>query len=175
MMAARVARQVYPYEQMRDQFGLLHRLLTKRLEQKQRVYLTGHSLGGGLAMLVSLTLNNDAVGVVTVNSPGTFVTAGLLGRVDPFGQQKDHDLQVMKSVNVQANNDLVSKVDTAVGETLPLVCRDKNYMSCHMLGDAICEIITACGDVQNRTLRFSPFEGQCASTHYKWVSDAGDP
>lgn len=71
-----------------------------------KIYLTGHSLGGGIASLVAAKKGD--VPVVTFNAPGmlrSFVSSHF---IDLFGLIHYHLLDKSKFLHIRANGDLVS-------------------------------------------------------------------
>jgi len=101
--------------------------------------LTGHSLGGGLAAVVSGRLGLDSV---VFSAPGNEFTRKIFG----LDSQKSQ-----KYVNVIPDNDVVPRVDEHEGVVQRILCRDakgreESATVCHRLGKTVCELWRLCGD-----------------------------
>lgn len=165
--AIEIARKVYPYDQLLNQFKLLSELLERR--KGGRVYMTGHSLGGGIALLAGLHRSQDPAPprAVTFCSPSTFYTAKLLGLTDvaPAGADLPNDeLQMMRAVQVKPAHDPVSSTDAPVGAVMPLLCRAQAKTKCHSITQAMCELIATCGDA-GRDVRFRVKADKCSESY----------
>lgn len=101
------------------------------------IYLTGHSLGGGLASAIGGMLNLSAV---VFSAPGIQATSALL-KPQPSLANVLHG-----EVNIVPNNDIVPKVDRQAGVVLPIECPFANPLRCHQLTHSVCEILASCGD-----------------------------
>lgn len=115
--------------------------VTNRTSQK--VYITGHSLGGGLATAVGAIYDIPAV---TFSAPGLEATSAIL-RPSP-----KESLLIRGGVNVIPTYDVVPMVDQQAGTTLRIQCPLENPVKCHMLRNTMCELLSACGDGGGRRL-----------------------
>lgn len=103
----------------------------------ETVYLTGHSLGGGLADAMGGILGIPAV---TFSAPGIGDTSAIL-TPSPDLQELRHE-----GVNIMPNGDMVPQVDKQSGMVLPIDCPFPAGFACHSLQPTLCEILAACGD-----------------------------
>jgi hypothetical protein len=85
--------------------------MAKRIKGDYRLYVAGHSLGGGLAQLVSA--HTTYLGI-TFNAPGMKKLAQRLSKQSVFGFHSSNCL------NVVLKNDPVSSFGTLLGKTLKL-------------------------------------------------------
>lgn len=108
--------------------------------KNETVYVTGHSLGGGLATMVGGMLNIPAV---TFSAPGIGDTSAIL---DPQPDLKTFLLRLRHiGVNVVPDGDAVPQVDKQSGMVVPLDC-NASALDCHALKRTMCKILAACGD-----------------------------
>ncbi|CAK9090665.1 unnamed protein product [Durusdinium trenchii] len=102
--------------------------LLKEEEPHRKIYVSGHSLGGGLAHLVASELQLPAV---TLSAPGVVETAGLLG-LEPLELQ---DL----TVNVIPDRDPIpANSGKQGGVTVPIPCIVGEAPECHRVFNTIC-------------------------------------
>lgn len=126
-----------------DQIRKLLEAVTNIMEKHEdAVYVTGHSLGGGLASMIGGMLQIPAV---TFSAPGIGDTSKIL---DP--PEHVTDAQFVKGirhmdVNVIPEGDVVPKVDRQAGMIVPLDC-DASTAQCHWLNRTMCTILEVCGD-----------------------------
>eukprot|EP00929_Paragymnodinium_shiwhaense_P116974 TRINITY_DN8705_c0_g1_i1.p1 TRINITY_DN8705_c0_g1~~TRINITY_DN8705_c0_g1_i1.p1 ORF type:complete len:973 (-),score=141.40 TRINITY_DN8705_c0_g1_i1:2-2920(-) len=107
----------------------------------RRYYLTGHSLGGGLAKLVSAELSVPAI---TFSSPGLQSTRQMLttGSETEMVQQLEELHKI--SYTVVPDNDLVPRVDEQVGTVVKIAC-EEGPLGCHHFGQTLCQLLFSCG------------------------------
>jgi len=103
----------------------------------QKLYITGHSLGGGLATAVGAIVNIPAV---TFSAPGLEATSAIL---TPSPQE---EVLTSRGVNVVPRKDVVPMVDVQTGSTLRIECPLNSTFQCHRLDNTMCELLAACGD-----------------------------
>lgn len=103
------------------------------------IVLTGHSLGGSLAKIVAAATN---VPVVGVSSPGVFLSARGVG--------VDGDRLKYLESNLVCENDMFPWLDRMQGSVFHLACAKPNPLLCHQPGQAICELVRACGGFEPR-------------------------
>eukprot|EP00435_Cladocopium_sp_Y103_P013817 s2319_g3.t1 len=107
----------------------------------RRFYLTGHSLGGGLAKLVALEVGRKSV---TFASPGLRYTSEmLLSKETAVASDQLLSAGDRLGTVVVPEHDLVSRVDQQLGAELGIAC-DKNPLSCHTLTHIIWELHQGC-------------------------------
>eukprot|EP00913_Durusdinium_trenchii_P010608 g9952.t1 len=124
--------------------------LLKEEEPHRKIYVSGHSLGGGLAHLVASELQLPAV---TLSAPGVVETAGLLG-LEPLELQ---DL----TVNVIPDRDPIpANSGKQGGVTVPIPCIVGEAPECHRVFNTICMLLKQCGDPIQRNIpcNFCPME-----------------
>lgn len=138
--------------QIRKWFGLdySHEILSAKLKtliQKSEkegvsVVVTGHSLGGLLAGVVS---SQTGVPALAFSPPGQRLNQIRLG-ID------EHSLY-RSMIVVQPEKDVVPRVDEQIGFTQNIVC-DKSAHICHLTSATACELYRSCGERLNRVLNF---------------------
>mmetsp|Transcript_114713 Transcript_114713/g.320569 ORF Transcript_114713/g.320569 Transcript_114713/m.320569 type:complete len:137 (-) Transcript_114713:71-481(-) len=131
--------------------------------------MTGHSLGGGIALLASLHRSSDPIPprAVTFCSPSTYYTAKLLGMSDTTtkGDELPNDsLQMLRAVQIKPAHDPVSGTDAPVGAVMPLLCRAQAKRKCHTLVQTMCELIATCGD-SGRGIKYRVRGEKCAEVY----------
>jgi len=108
---------------------------------ERRFYLTGHSLGGGLAKLVALEVGKKSV---TFAAPGLRYTSQmLLSKETAVGSNELLAAGDRLGTVVVPEHDLVSRVDQQLGAELGIAC-DKNPFGCHSLQHIIWELHQGC-------------------------------
>mmetsp|Transcript_77617 Transcript_77617/g.241827 ORF Transcript_77617/g.241827 Transcript_77617/m.241827 type:complete len:580 (+) Transcript_77617:3-1742(+) len=134
---------------------LTHVITTMQKEPEREYYITGHSLGGGLAKIVALKalVKGLELPAVTFMSPGLMSTQYLVegqdlyGKID--GQKSDAYLRDnMLAVTVMPENDIVSRIDSQTGQVVPIGCPAGNPLRCHLMGTGLCEIFETCGSAR---------------------------
>jgi len=121
-----------------DLFDYVQNVSASRTNRTAEVlYITGHSLGGGLATVVGAILDIPAV---TFSAPGLEATSAILQPSPPEGEL------LRRGVNVAPLFDLVPMVDQQTGSTLRVACPRKSPLQCHRLRNTMCELLSSCGD-----------------------------
>jgi hypothetical protein len=133
----------YRQSQWKGLYNYVKEAKTNATQAKRMLYLTGHSLGGGLAAAVGGSLRIRAV---TFSAPGLGATSIMLD--PPTGGPKASDLRHYVA-NVMPAGDIVPMVDTQVGDILGIDCT-LSASECHGLQNTVCEIMAACGDGAGR-------------------------
>lgn len=134
---ARVSTPIYSDGLQKQYFSHLLEDVQRRRDQfpERRLYITGHSLGGGLAKLVAAKVGIPAV---TFMAPGLESTSYLV-----FRQNMIQDLHNV-ALTVMPDNDVVSRVDIQSGITIKTEC-EGNMLHCHLLYPTICNFLDRCG------------------------------
>eukprot|EP00668_Euglena_longa_P038892 GGOE01050015.1.p1 GENE.GGOE01050015.1~~GGOE01050015.1.p1 ORF type:complete len:846 (+),score=285.88 GGOE01050015.1:45-2540(+) len=108
---------------------------------RREVILTGHSLGGGLAKLVSAKLR---VWSVTFSSPGI-----VWARVAEDTNIRLDDVDTY-TMTVVPRGDFLSGVDREGGQVVYIDCpksvRGRDLTGCHYISSTICTLLRRCGD-----------------------------
>jgi hypothetical protein len=103
-----------------------HIIRLKEEHPTSNIYLTGHSLGGGVAGVISAHLNIPAI---TFSSPG-------LGY-----SYKTYDIELKKLINNFVNvvpmSDPVPLLDSQVGQIQNIECNTEEPLSCHSIYNTI--------------------------------------
>jgi len=118
------------------------RLVHDSLLPGEKLFLTGHSLGGGLAQAMGGIFDVPAV---TFSAPGLAATSAILSP-KPNLQNLRHN-----GVNIMPWSDPVPKIDGQAGTVMPIDCAFANPMQCHRLAHTMCEVLAACGDGGGRS------------------------
>lgn len=103
--------------------------------------VTGHSLGGALAGIVSAKLGVEGLGV---SAPGLRYQ---LDRMELIASDLQHGF-----TEIEPTNDLVPKIDEQRGMVSWIKC-DISLLSCHSLVKTTCELWSQCGDPRGRDYR----------------------
>jgi len=135
-------------------------------ERRKRVVLTGHSLGGGMALIVGAFLN---IPTVAITPPGVYQSIAKhrslqkrQGRVPKMpvdseiaAPHLDSTASIHhQSLSLVVENDWISAIfDKHTGMVQTMTC-DRSDMalqlSCHMLESTLCHIHRHCGDHRHR-------------------------
>jgi len=120
-------------------FASLLTYVERRLKEDpgREFFITGHSLGGGLAKLVAARAGLRAV---TFMAPGLSATGHVVYRNAP-----QDELHGDEMLTVQPSYDIVSRIDTQTGLVVPVGCSKTDGLYCHLIGPALCEIFRHCG------------------------------
>lgn len=117
---------------------LLRYVERRKLEEPEReCFITGHSLGGGLAKLVAAKVGLRAV---TFMAPGLSTTSHVVYRSFSGDILRGNEV-----LTLQPSNDIVSRLDEQTGLVVPIHCSKASGLYCHLLGPALCEMYDQCG------------------------------
>ena len=110
------------------------------LEKYAKIEITGHSLGGGLALITGAQAHVNAVGL---SAPNT-----VLGRNTVTPRITREELEKF-SFNVVPERDVVPLIGDASKHVEHLSCRAdlQSSFSCHNARRALCEMLYSCGSV----------------------------
>jgi len=134
-----------------------------KTEPNREYYITGHSLGGGLAKIVSLKALVDGLDLpaVTFMSPGLLATQYLVS--DQLFEKSIHGQMTQAylrdnelAVTVMPENDIVSRIDTQTGQTVSIGCTASSPLTCHLMGQGLCTIFWECGSGRRNQDLFIP-------------------
>ncbi|KAJ3436602.1 remodeling and spacing factor [Anaeramoeba flamelloides] len=116
------------------------------------IFITGHSLGGGIASIVSSSFDHDdlkkknmlnKIKSITFNSPGIAYSR------KKFSFDSDEKI-ILENINrnsiaVKAQYDLVGYIDKPQGMVQYIECLEKNPLHCHYLGSGLKVLWNGCG------------------------------
>ncbi|KAJ3444193.1 alpha/beta-hydrolases superfamily protein [Anaeramoeba flamelloides] len=116
------------------------------------IFLIGHSLGGGIASIVSSSFDKDdlkkknmlnKIKSITFNAPGISYSR----KKFLFGKGEKIILENINrnSISVKAQYDLVSRIDMSQGIVQYIECLEKNPFSCHSLINELKVLWNGCG------------------------------
>lgn len=104
----------------------------------EQFYITGHSLGGGIATIVASFLHIPAI---TFSAPGLYSTSQMLDPSPKLEEIRTYTL------NVVPMWDLVPQADAQTGTQLGIDCdTPEDPLSCHRLSNTMCNLMSSCGD-----------------------------
>ncbi len=130
-------------EKVDEVYLIAQKYRNKSLQNKDEFIISGHSLGGIIAGIISAKLEVSGIAL----SPAGIST--LLKRYDINDEEK-----VLKSLTtITMQNDIFGKVDKHLGSVNQLACRydtSNNSNICHYPSSMLCEIYLACGDIRGR-------------------------
>eukprot|EP00931_Biecheleriopsis_adriatica_P056859 TRINITY_DN33725_c0_g1_i2.p1 TRINITY_DN33725_c0_g1~~TRINITY_DN33725_c0_g1_i2.p1 ORF type:complete len:829 (+),score=93.54 TRINITY_DN33725_c0_g1_i2:3-2489(+) len=114
----------------------------RRAENPHRqFFLTGHSLGGGVASLASWFISqktpNKQLPAIGFAAPGIVLTSTLV-----FNEPYKHELAPI--FVVQPEHDLVSRLDYQPAVSIPLECSG-GPIHCHSIFNTVCTVLRQCG------------------------------
>lgn len=123
----------------KNYYSTLLEHVQERVKQypERSFYITGHSLGGGLAKLVSI---ETKVPAITFSSPGVAATRDLVAAHEEDGEDWLH----RASYTVIPDNDVVPRVDGQLGVQIPIGCKAAPW-KCHSSGETLCDLVHSCG------------------------------
>jgi len=109
--------------------------------------ITGHSLGGGIAIAAGGSLGIPSI---SFSGPGSHFSRWRFGTTEERAYRTGLD--------VKPEIDIVHKIDRHDEMGQYIVCRDetgahRDSGTCHMIGTTICELWRACGDHRQRDFR----------------------
>lgn len=157
-----LSNRIYGEKMQKQYFSELLDYVRSRMraEPQRRFYLTGHSLGGGLAKLVAAAVDSERhkpetgllqpglfvdvkspkphLQAVTFMAPGVAITSFVV-----FGRYLPGELRAT-GLTVVPDNDVVSLVDRQSGTVVPLDCPE-SPVTCHRVYQAVCTILDQCG------------------------------
>jgi len=149
-----ICRRVYMLQDARFTLTFMHLLEEVKARMKshpdRNFYITGHSLGGGIAKLVAAEVQREELQhagrhvemtAVAFAAPGIGVAEALL-----FGEDK-LSTNRYTSVTVRPRQDIVSRIDHNTGATIPVGCRG-NPRHCHSIYATLCAFYTKCGSLR---------------------------
>lgn len=152
-----ICRHVYVQQDGNFSLSFLNLLnmVTNRMTSypNRTYYITGHSLGGGIAKLVAaealrrerlLPGTNVEMTAVAFAAPGIGVAEALL-----FGQDMKSTNR-LTSITVQPQNDIVSRIDHNTGSTIPVECHG-SPRHCHSVYATLCAIYRNCGSQRSNS------------------------
>lgn len=122
-------------------------------------YITGHSLGGGVAKLVKLAIKipqRARLQVVTFAAPGVHHAAHVL--MHQMDSEKIRDLHAKMTdesvslVAVRPSNDIISLIDQSRGQTWVVSCSGTFY-ECHSIYRTLWDIFSVCGSMRGSVLK----------------------
>eukprot|EP00755_Sulcionema_specki_P024641 Sspe_Gene.15142::Locus_5257_Transcript_1_1_Confidence_1.000_Length_2715::g.15142::m.15142 len=113
---------------------------TEKISKERDVTLTGHSLGGALAIIAGSKLRHVAI---AFHGPGVLLSHRKFGIPSP-------DRVHRYAVNVIPENDVVPSVDRMGGEVHNVLCATKRHDVCHIMESTVAELWTACHSVRRR-------------------------
>lgn len=125
--------------------------------RRREFYITGHSLGGGLAKIVALKALTERMELpaITFMSPGTEATQyvveeGLQNEIreivqGDFGETAQYLRERALTVTVMPANDVVSRIDAQTGQVVPIGCSSASPLRCHSMGTGLCQMFRDCG------------------------------
>lgn len=120
----------------------------RRIPDDREVVLTGHSLGGGMALVVGALSGRH---VVAVQPPGLYHSLAKHQEQDKLKNKRHgwgHQLH-QSSVSLVVENDWISNFDGHGGLVQTITCDGPNAdktMGCHLLEGTLCSLMRHCGD-----------------------------
>jgi hypothetical protein len=167
------------YRWKRERYSSVYEYLKGRLQNEPtRVfYITGHSLGGSIAQIISAQIASDIpssnLAAIAFSAPGVTETISKLG-FEPESLQGH-------AVNLIPDKDPIPwTAGGQPGVNFMMPCID-NGLRCHRMFNTICELMRECGDPHGRILPcgFCPLQAwelfeigkadQCANIHTQYI------
>jgi len=122
----------------------------------ERIVLTGHSLGGGMATIAATLLH---LPVIAITPPGIYMSIAKHHRTqdkeEASGENSDLSSWMHhQSLTLRVENDWVNGIFDDHGGLVQMMMCDRSHQSlqlaCHMLEGTICHIYKRCGDPLGR-------------------------
>eukprot|EP00405_Crypthecodinium_cohnii_P056596 CAMPEP_0206621804 /NCGR_PEP_ID=MMETSP0325_2-20121206/62416_1 /ASSEMBLY_ACC=CAM_ASM_000347 /TAXON_ID=2866 /ORGANISM="Crypthecodinium cohnii, Strain Seligo" /LENGTH=147 /DNA_ID=CAMNT_0054144983 /DNA_START=17 /DNA_END=457 /DNA_ORIENTATION=- len=127
----------------------------RQIPKHKKVVLTGHSLGGGIALIISALTGRLAV---AVQPPGVYHSLAKHLALQANAQWVSREAVHEKSISLVVDGDWIQNFDAHGGLVQTINCDEEHRatgMGCHLLEGAICHLLLHCGD---RAQRFSACE-----------------
>jgi len=134
----------------RDTTAFVKYLLDSVPQKYAGVVVTGHSLGGGLAMITGAQTNVSAIALSGPNA--------MLSRAS-FDPPITAEALNTRTFNIIPERDLVATIDQKAQNYQNIRCSSKDVTACHDSTRSLCEILYACG-TGNR-----PFLCECVTKY----------
>ncbi|KAK8875436.1 hypothetical protein M9Y10_005601 [Tritrichomonas musculus] len=133
-----------PFSLINSYIEIINKFVSSiQLGNGTEIVLTGHSLGGGLAKLVSVMTGYKAV---SYSGPG-------IQAITAFYEWKDNNIG-QSFINVVPNLDPVAGVDQSTGSSFLIPCNE-GLIACHSIIRTMCMLATICTDsLNNQTYSF---------------------
>ena len=120
----------------------------RQIPREQEVVVTGHSLGGGIALVVGALTDRLAV---ALQPPGVFYS---LAKHEAAQRDKGrHGALHQRSVSLVFEGDWIGNFDGHGGLVQTMLCDQSKKsiaVGCHLLEGAICHLLRHCGDDAER-------------------------
>ncbi|CAF2126748.1 unnamed protein product [Rotaria magnacalcarata] len=107
--------------------------------------LVGHSLGGGLAQLAGVAMNNT-VAIVSISGPGISYSRA------KYSETKDILMETIDArvFNIIHDRDIVPWADPQVGLVQKITCpKEYSRLQCHYVNPILCNLLKSCGNQKN--------------------------
>lgn len=119
----------------------------QKIPREQEVVVTGHSLGGGIALVVGALTDRLAV---AIQPPGVFYS---LAKHETLNKRSGHGALHQRSVSLVFEGDWIGNFDGHGGLVQTMLCDQSKRsiaVGCHLLEGAICHLLRHCGDDAER-------------------------
>ncbi|CAF1241709.1 unnamed protein product, partial [Didymodactylos carnosus] len=146
--------------------SILERLVNQNLKQSKRFYvqqlvpklkvirqkypkirsfiILGHSLGGGLAKLAGIALNDTNV-LISISGPGITYSHAKMDETKHVSM----DTINKRIFNLYNDRDIVSWADKQEGLTQQMMCpKHFNFFQCHYINPFLCHVVKECGNTR---------------------------
>eukprot|EP00928_Gymnodinium_smaydae_P082763 TRINITY_DN66060_c0_g1_i1.p1 TRINITY_DN66060_c0_g1~~TRINITY_DN66060_c0_g1_i1.p1 ORF type:complete len:694 (-),score=53.18 TRINITY_DN66060_c0_g1_i1:15-1916(-) len=118
----------------------------QQLPEEREVVMTGHSLGGGMALVVGALTGRLAV---ALQPPGAYHS--LAKHLDRRGGEAEGATVHRRSVSISLEGDWIQNFDSHGGLVQTLECDSKSLaLGCHMVEGLVCHLLRHCGDREQR-------------------------